>query len=77
MLLFFSLKFDTKSTQNAHMPEISIWNTSLHTFLIDQALKEVIIKELMAHFKENKARYVLTQDDLARKVGVRRETILS
>jgi len=30
----------------------------------------------MAHFKENKARYDLTQDDLARKVGVRRETIL-
>jgi len=35
--------------------------------------REVIIK---THIKELRARYDLTQKDLARKIGVRRETIL-
>jgi putative transcriptional regulator len=34
------------------------------------------LKTLRTRIKELRARYDLTQDDLAKKVGVRRETIL-
>jgi putative transcriptional regulator len=34
------------------------------------------LKSLKTRIKELRARYDLTQDDLAKKVGVRRETIL-
>jgi putative transcriptional regulator len=34
------------------------------------------LKTLKTRIKELRARYDLTQDDLAKKVGVRRETIL-
>jgi putative transcriptional regulator len=34
------------------------------------------LKALRTRIKELRARYDLTQDDLAKKVGVRRETIL-
>ena len=38
--------------------------------------KRRTLKTLRTRIKELRARYDLTQDDLARKVGVRRETIL-
>jgi putative transcriptional regulator len=38
--------------------------------------KRRTIKTMRTRIKELRARYDLTQDDLARKVGVRRETIL-
>ena len=38
--------------------------------------KRGIVKVMRTRIKELRARYNLTQDDLAKKVGVRRETIL-
>jgi putative transcriptional regulator len=35
------------------------------------------MKELRNHIKQHRARLDMTQEDLARKVGVRRQTILS
>jgi putative transcriptional regulator len=38
--------------------------------------KRGTVKSMRTKIKELRARYNLTQDDLAKKVGVRRETIL-
>ncbi len=51
-----------------------MWRISIYDILFLLSLeREIIMKTRM---KELRARYDLTQEDLAKKIGVRRETIL-
>jgi len=49
------------------------WSSIFHILYLSNLERRVIMR---TRIKELRARYNLTQEDLARKVGVRRETIL-
>lgn len=51
-----------------------MWRISIYDILSLHGLEREI--RMKTRIKELRARYDLTQEDLARKVGVRRETIL-